>query len=735
MMRLILTGAVLLSFISLQAQDTTFLDSLPFGEITDDFGTPKRNQSFAYTNFNINGKTFDRGLGVNAPSQLSIDLDNNFTRFFAEIGIDSAAFHYHTPEGRKVLEKGRAYNSVPGYIYDGTNQFDFTQGGSVIFKIWGDGAEIFNSGIVTKYDTALQINLNISGIHELVLEVKNGDDGSFADFANWCNAWLLAEKQQDNLPQIVHHPDRIIVNHAGFHPQAVKKAYRTGTSDDAFSLFRSPTGEKVFSGKFVPAPGQDLGTYSIANFTSFKETGKYYVKSDSFRSETFAIHPGVYTQILEKHLFYVSQQRSGHPETGWNPGQHLDDAIRENNRERLPLYAGWYDANDVRKNAKGTTQLLDALAEIALTNKEFMPVAVTQEIKWGNLFLHNFQSTEGFIFTSIGFGEYMTSDNRWTDNEIGTEDDRIVVTKPAPAEDQYRFITGQTKTALVFKDSVPVYADKCNRAALACWHWLSHEVVEKTTSELSLMIEAATYLYKSTNDSTFKEKAFAGISELLSREILLPEIPLVVYRSENKRNQIYSNFGILSAMHHFQKQFPTQEKSKEVKKALERLGESFVQHNNRNAFSILPWMLSENFNTGRTLGPYNYRYFLHVGMNGNLGMRGYEMLLAHQIISSDAFMETAHASADWIYGANPFNASTVFGIGQNQPALFKAGTDYFPPPHTPRITGGIMTGIGADADDKPALYPGYWWTTEYWAPTVANVLLMINQIDLYYRSK
>ncbi len=732
-MRIILIGAVLLSFISLQAQDTTFLDTLPFGEITDDFGTPKRNQSFAYSDFNINGKVYNRGLGVNAPSRLTIDVDNNFNRFYAEIGIDSAAFHYHTPEGRKVLEQGRAFNSVPGYIYDGTNQFDFTQGGSVIFRIWGDGNEIYNSGIVTKYDTALKVNLNISGIHDLVLEVTNGNDGSFSDFANWCNAFFLTDHQEVDTPTIVHHPDRIIVSHAGFHPQSVKKAFRTGISGADFHLIRSSTGEKVFSGNLVPANGKDLGTYSIADFTSFKETGRYFVSTDSFRSETFTIHPDVYSQILEKHLFYVSQQRSGHPETGWNPGQHLDDAIREDNQERLPLYAGWYDANDVRKNALGTTYILDALAEIALTNKNFMSAAVTQEIKWGNLFLHNFQSAEGFIFTSIGFGEYMKSDNRWTDNKKDTDDDRIVVTEPAPAEDQYRFITGQLKSSLVFKDSLPEYANKCKNAALACWNWLSHDATRKTTAELSQMTEAAIYLYSVTDERSYKIKASEGITELLSREVYLPEVPLVIYRSGNERREIYSNSGVLPSLHLYLKQFPDGNHSKDVTGAIERFAENFVSHNEKNAFSILPWMLSENFNTGRTLGPYHYRYFLHVGMNGNLGTRGYEMLLANQSIPSNVFMETAHASVEWIFGANPFNASTVFGIGQNQPALFKAGSDYFAPPHTPRITGGIMTGIGADANDRPALYPGYWWTTEYWAPTVAKVLLMMNQMDLHYR--
>ncbi len=734
-MRFLLIGAVLFGLVSLHAQDTIFLDSLPFGEITDDFGSPKRNQSFAYTEFNISGKAFTKGLGLNAPSCLTLNLDKKFTRFYAEVGIDSAAFHYHTSSGRKILEAGGAFNSVPGYIYDGTNQFDFTQGGSVVFKIWGDGVEIYNSGIITKYDNAIPVNLNISGINELVLEVTNGNDGSFADFANWCNAWLMTNDPEVHLPRIVHHPGRIIVNHAGFHPQSLKKAYLSGISNAEFHLVESSTGKKVFSGSFSPAPGKDLGAYSVADFSSYTRTGRYYVYADSLRSETFSIDPEIYSQILEKHLFYVSQQRSGHPEKGWNPGQHLDDAIREDNMQRLPLFAGWYDANDVRKHAKGTTALLDALAEIALTNQNFMPLAITQEIRWGNLFLHNFQSADGYIFTSIGFGKYMTSDNRWTDNLKDTPDDRTVVTDPAPAEDQYRFITGQVKTALVFKDSVPDYADKCNHAALACWNWLSHEAAEKTTSELTLMIEAATYLYKVTNDSSFKKTANEGISELLSRELFLPEVPLIVYRSGNKRRQIYSNSGVLAAMHLYQKQFPTQENTKEVLKAIERLSENFVRHNDRNAFSILPWMLSENFNTGRTMGPYNYRYFLHVGMNGNLGLRGYEMMLAHKSYPSAEFIETAHASADWIYGANPFNASTVFGIGQNQPALFKAGADYFLPPHTPRIKGGIMTGIGADAEDKPALYPGYWWTTEYWAPTVAKVLLMVNQMDLYYRSK
>ncbi len=719
---------------ALQAQDTTFLDQIPFGEIINDYGPPKRNQSFAFTPLNINGEIYSRGLGVNAPARLTLDLNGHFTMFSAEIGVDSASFHYHTPEGREILEEGGPFGSVPGYIYNGNNQFDFTQGGSVIFKILADGREIYNSGIITKYDDARFISMDVSGVNQLTLIAEDAGDGAFADFADWNNAFLLSE-ETNHTPTMYCHPTRILLNHNGFHPQAVKRAFISGTDSASFQLIKSSNNKEVYAGNFIPAKGADLGQYSIAEFTSFTETGHYYIRSGSRRSETFRIHENVYKDALEKHLSYVSSQRSGHPDIGWNPAQHLDDGIAEDTREYLPLFAGWYDANDVRKHAKGTTHLLDALAEIALTNKEFSLPALLDEIRWGNLFLHAFQSQEGYIYTSLGFGKYMNSDNRWTDNVKGTADDRIVVTDPAPDEDQYRFVLGQAKASLVFRQEDPQYADSCLQAALACWNWLEQDLSSAGTNELSLLIESATYLYLSTNNPDYRLLLDEAIKELLSREVFIKDIPLVLYKSENDSREIYSNAGIMSVMRLYAKYFPDADNTVAVNAAMERLTEYFIKNlQEANAFSLMPWLLSENFKSYAPVGDYHYRYFLHVGTNGNLAFRGYEAVKGFGAVADTILLNVAHAHLDWIYGANPFNASTVFGIGQNQPALFKPGADYFPLPHTPIIPGGVMTGIGADADDNPALFPGYWWTTEYWAPTVAKMLLLVNAMDIHYKS-
>jgi hypothetical protein len=79
----------------------------------------------------------------------------------------------------------------------------------------------------------------------------------------------------------------------------------------------------------------------------------------------------------------------------------------------------------------------------------------------------------------------------------------------------------------------------------------------------------------------------------------------------------------------------------------------------------------------------------------------------------------AQRQLDWVFGFNPFDASTAVGIGCNNPQHFVQGG--FEPP-TPFLPGAVMNGISGDEDDTPRLRPGDWHETEYWTPMVCYTL-------------
>ncbi|WP_428940486.1 NPCBM/NEW2 domain-containing protein [Fontivita pretiosa] len=104
----------------------------------------------------LRGRTYEKGIGVHAGSEIRYALDGKYTTFLADIGLD-----------------------------------DETAGaGSVIFEVWADGARLYSSGVVNGSDPIQSVNVNVSGKRELVLIVRdNGSD--FWDHADWANARLV----------------------------------------------------------------------------------------------------------------------------------------------------------------------------------------------------------------------------------------------------------------------------------------------------------------------------------------------------------------------------------------------------------------------------------------------------------------------------------------------------------------------------------------------------------------
>lgn len=105
----------------------------------------------------INGSQYQKGLGVHAYSEVVYDIGGQFSTFISDIGVDD--------------EVGNR--------------------GSVIFQVWGDGAKLWESGIVTGASDPETVVVDVAGINTLKLVVTDGYDGDAYDHANWAGARLL----------------------------------------------------------------------------------------------------------------------------------------------------------------------------------------------------------------------------------------------------------------------------------------------------------------------------------------------------------------------------------------------------------------------------------------------------------------------------------------------------------------------------------------------------------------
>jgi hypothetical protein len=105
----------------------------------------------------INGRAYEKGLGVAGDSTVVYDLDGGYAKFFAHIGIDDAA----------------------------------GDGGSVTFEVWADGERIFASGLITGATAGRALELDVEGVRQLKLVTTDGGDGVSRDHANWAGAKLV----------------------------------------------------------------------------------------------------------------------------------------------------------------------------------------------------------------------------------------------------------------------------------------------------------------------------------------------------------------------------------------------------------------------------------------------------------------------------------------------------------------------------------------------------------------
>jgi hypothetical protein len=139
---------------------TGYLSDQVWLTATNGWGPVERNRSNGENQLNdgrrlaIGGATFEKGLGVNAYSEIAYELGDRCLSFSAEIGVDDEV---------------------------GTS-------GSVIFQVMGDDRLLFQSGILRGGSAPQPIVVDVTKTRRLRLIVLDGGDGGWQDHANWANA-------------------------------------------------------------------------------------------------------------------------------------------------------------------------------------------------------------------------------------------------------------------------------------------------------------------------------------------------------------------------------------------------------------------------------------------------------------------------------------------------------------------------------------------------------------------
>lgn len=534
----------------------------------------------------------------------------------------------------------------------------------------------------------------------------------------------------------------LLVNHIGFTPNAPKSCLLLDQQPLPFIVIDVKSGTAVHKGLMKPRPG-DLGNYLAGDFDELRTPGQFRIETQVAQSAPFSITPGVYNPALQKHLSYFASQRCGGSKTGHHAPCHLDDGRRSDNHKHQDVTGGWHDACDLRKWVAATIYgMIGLYRTLDSAATGFDAAQVIDELRWGNRYFLNMQEPAGYVMDYCGGDD----GNRYTNNTVGDEDDRLIHVEPCELPVQFHFIAAQSAMARLTRAEDPRYARRCADAARRCLNWCTKNRSPGAALSLSAAVLACIEMHRDTADDKLSDRAAGFLKKLAELQVVTTpdrESPRGFFltaadKKEPLREITHGNLPLLAlceALEHF----PSHADARSWRETLRLHCNYLISMSDRSAFGTIPYGLYTRQDPGgnRQIGGYWYRWFMRtqdetptadwwVGVNAHLASHGIGLVRAGRLLNDPRLAVLAQRQLDWILGLNPFDASTITGVGRNQPKLYT--TNAFSPP-TPEIPGGVMNGIGGDRHDEPALDPGSWNTCEYWTPMVGYTMWLMAELQ------
>jgi len=154
---------------------TVWLDDLDLNPIRQGWRKPGRQKSVSGGRLRMDGVKYKRGVGSHAFGSIFVALDGKAERFQAVIGIDDAA-------GRGDASGKR---------------------GSATVRIAGEKQWIYESGVLKGGTKPETVDIDISGLDRIVIQIADAGDGTKHDHVNLAEARFLVSGKA---PRIVEAP-------------------------------------------------------------------------------------------------------------------------------------------------------------------------------------------------------------------------------------------------------------------------------------------------------------------------------------------------------------------------------------------------------------------------------------------------------------------------------------------------------------------------------------------------
>ncbi len=543
----------------------------------------------------------------------------------------------------------------------------------------------------------------------------------------------------------------IALNHLGFLPKSRKKVIFRYAGADAPESFvirdiggpRTPFRETRPLKRFT----SDVIDCLVGDFSDIEREAMYQVNVGEERSVPFFIRSDVWRRTLPKAVGYYRYQRCGVEVPGVHAACHLDDARRRDNGKHVDVTGGWHDAGDLRKWMDATMLNAIALLRLArnlaakwdLAGSGLAPIL--EEVKWGNRYFLKMQDTDGLVWADTAGGvNGDNSDNHWTDNEAGTDDDRYI--NPAKrGRIQALFVTTEAMAAQAYKSADAPYAAQCLAAAVRCWNASKRE---GNTGDLAWWTLASLEMHRATGREPYLTEAvrLGGLLLALQTADYTAGQKEVrgFWRVSESNTSPYTD-AVHSALPPFSlleltRAVPDHRDAGRWRDAVRRhLDDYVLPMAAHSAYDIVPFGIFVGHPTQETYRPLagdlTYRYFMPVRkqfwwLGTTSHLECYALLLAEaaETFGGAGYRDLAYRQLEWVMGANPFGACLMTGEGMRNPYPHSRFVGLIP--------GGIMNGIAGNTGDAPVLDTEYgfdWRTTEYWSPHNAFYIWAVSTLE------
>jgi hypothetical protein len=533
----------------------------------------------------------------------------------------------------------------------------------------------------------------------------------------------------------------ISFSHSGYNSNDQKTAFTSLTGPEKFKVVDLATNMPVLE-KDVLHTKDQIGAFSVFDFTEIKTPGKYKIVYGNTESLPFPVDDDVWLPVIEKitNQFYL--QRCGFDQ----PGIHLKchtDWYTVYKGDTIVMAGGWHDAGDLSQSYWQTASATAAFFRLARKyQKENKKLSdrLMEEGMWGLEWLHKNR------FDSLQVISWTTHDC-YTDGVIGNFDDKPI--QPggrASANDNYYSIIADVEASMALKKTDPGLSKKSKEYANEYWDLLAANPTRWNTERLSMAILAGAKLYRLTKREEVKNRIIGYADSLLAYQQVEPmnwTIPLsgFFYMGNGKDRFFGYNHSCTVAspipgIVELCRLFPKHEKypiwNKSVTLYANYLSTIAKVTSPYNMFPANIYKLNGTADDvqilqGTKLDDNHYLRMFPVwqAFRGNSSVilsQGIGLASANQLINDPEMHSVSLAQLEWMLGRNPFSESLMYGEGYNFSPQYAAFTG--------DIVGGLPVGILTRDDlDVP-----YWKTSvlhnykELWGQPAFRILELIDYL-------